>query len=316
MMGAQQLQPVRSIEDAISDLDSLVAGEAVVWRVVAFGQRAIPHLERFLLDTPPRTVALPRCRAVRALSALGAYSVLIQYFIQHESPRDAAVLFAEDAVRSVAAIELAQTQSEQVYGVLLDAARQRATGGLVQALGTFRRRESIPLLFELLEDDFCRSDALAELRKMPATAQPFAILLLRGCTNTTINGYTSSGRRRSALQLLSEFGIAEHDWPELRTYLYDEDLDCAIAAAQIGLSVTSAGEKEQILRALIEASGRMNWAQEMQACELFDQDTALARVAARTFVRSRIQSGSRPNWLSPFWRILHHILGNELQHAR
>ena len=118
------------------------------------------------------------------------------------------------------------------------------------------------------------------------------------------------------LQLLSEFGIAEHDWPELRTYLYDEDLDCAIAAAQIGLSVTSARDREQIVEALIEASERMNWAQEMQACELFDQDATLARVAARTFVMSRDQSRSRPNWLSPLWRILHHILGNELQQTR
>ena len=315
-MGVQQLQPARSIQDAISGLDSLVAGEAAVSRVVAFGQAAIPYLERFLLESPPRTVSLPRCRSVRALTALGAYSVLIQYFKQSAAPRDPAVLFAEDAVRSAAAIELAQTQSEQIYGVLLDAARQRATGGLVQALGAFRRRESIPLLFELLEDDFCRNDALAELRKMPATAQPFAILLLRGCTNTTIDGYTASRRRRSTLQLLSEFGIAEHDWPELRTYLYDEDLDCAIAAAQIGLSVTSARDRELIVEALIEASARMNWAQEMQACELFDQDAALARAAARTFVISHDQSRSRPNWLSPLWRILHHILGNELQQAR
>jgi len=52
-MGVQQLQPAPSIQDAIRDLDLLVAGEAAVSRVVAFGQRAIPYLERFLLDSPP-----------------------------------------------------------------------------------------------------------------------------------------------------------------------------------------------------------------------------------------------------------------------
>jgi len=52
-MGVQQLQPAPSIQDAIRDLDLLVAGEASVSRVVAFGQRAIPYLERFLLDSPP-----------------------------------------------------------------------------------------------------------------------------------------------------------------------------------------------------------------------------------------------------------------------
>jgi hypothetical protein len=114
---------------------------------------------------------------------------------------------------------------------LLDATRQRATGGLVQALGAFRRHESVPLLFELLEDDLCRVDVLAELRNVPDAAQPYAILLLRGCTGTPIRGTISSRRRRSTLQLLVDFGISEGEWLEIRQYLHDEDLDCVIAAA-------------------------------------------------------------------------------------
>jgi hypothetical protein len=315
-MGADQLQLARSIQEAISDLDSLVTGEHAVERVVVFGQQAVPYLERFLLNSSPRTISIPRCRVVRALGALGAYSVLLQYFDRCARPGDAAVLFAEDAVRSAVARELAQIHSESVYRVLLGAARQRATSGLVQALGTFRRDESVPLLFELLEDDLCRNDALAELRRVPEAAQPYATLLLRGCTDIPIEGPTVSRRRRSTLQLLSESGIAEGDWPELRTYLSDQDLDCVIAAAQIGLSVSPEPDKDNIVEALIAASARMNWAQELQACELLDQHAVVARSVAQKFLILRGQSNCQPNWHSPFWRILHHILGNEFEQAR
>ena len=106
-MGAHQLQTDRSIQKAISELDSLVGTESAVERVVAFGKLAIPHLQHFLLDCPPRTISIPRCRAARALGELGAYLTLSKYFLQYERPADSAVLFAEDAVRSAAAKELA-----------------------------------------------------------------------------------------------------------------------------------------------------------------------------------------------------------------
>jgi hypothetical protein len=311
-MGAHQLQPDRSIQKAISELDSLVGTESAVERVVAFGKLAIPHLKHFLLDCPPRTISIPRCRAARALGQLGAYSTLSKYFLQYERPADSAVLFAEDAVRSAAAKELALVHSEEVYRVLLEAAKQRATSGLVQALGVFCRHESIPLLFELLEDDLCRTDAMTELRKVPEAAQPYAILLLRGCTETLIQGTISSRRRRSTLQLLVDFGISEGEWPEIRQYLHDGDLDCVIAAARLGLSLSRDVSRESI----IEKSARMYWAQEVEVIEILDQNRFAAQSVARTFANRRQLERERPNWLSPFWRILHHVLGSELQCER
>lgn len=316
-MGAHQLQSDRSIQEAISELDSLVGGESAVEKVVAFGKLAIPHLEHFLLDCPPRTIPLPRCRAVRALAELGAYSILSKYFSRYQRPVDSAVLFAEDAVRSAAAKGLAEIRNEEVYHVLLNAAGQRATGGLVQALGGFRRHESIPLLFELLEDDLCRIDALAELRKVPEAAQPYAILLLRGYTASPIEASTALRRRRSTLQLLSDFGISEREWPEIQAYLHDKDLDCVIAAARIGFSLTAEeGATQRIVVALLEAAPRMNWAQEMETMELLDQRSSFARKIAKEFVSSRMDREAKPNWLSPLWRILHHVLGDALQHER
>ncbi|MGO9412571.1 MAG: hypothetical protein ACLQCB_17705 [Spirochaetia bacterium] len=309
-MGAHQIQPNRTIQEAISKLDSLMGSESAVEGVVAFGKQAIPHLEHFLLDCPPRTVFIPRCRAVRALGELGAYSVLTQYFERYQRPADSAVLFAEDAVRSAAAKELAQVHNDEVYRVLLEAAKQRATSGLVQALGAFCRHESAPLLFELLEDDLCRTDAMTELRKVPEATQPYAVLLLRGCTETLIQGSIATRRRRSTLQLLSEFGICERDWPEIRDHLRDENLDCVIATARIGFSVAPASAAETIAEALIEASARMNGAQELEVAELLDRHRAVARPVARTLAMRHTGEGERPNWLSPFWRILYHVLGD------
>jgi hypothetical protein len=311
-----QIQPDRSIQEAISELDSLMGSESAVERVVAFGKLAIPHLEHVLLDRPPRTISIPRCHAVRALGELGAYSILSMYFLQYERPADSAILFAEDAVRSAAAKELARIRSEEIYHVLLDATRQRATGGLVQALGAFRRHESVPLLFELLEDDLCRVDVLAELRNVPDAAQPYAIFLLRGCTGTPIRGTISSRRRRSTLQLLVDFGISEGEWLEIRQYLHDEDLDCVIAAARLGLSLAWDVNIEGIVEALIGASAGMNWVQEMEVIEILDQYRFAAQSVARTFANRRRLERERPNWLSPFWRILHHVLGSELQCER
>lgn len=315
-MGAHRIQPDRLIQEAVSELDSLMGNESAVEGVVTFGKQAIPHLEHFLFDCPPRTISIPRCHAVHALGELGAYSILLEYFLRYKRPADPAVLFAEDAVRSAVARELAQIHSGEIYQVLLNATRERATSGLVQALGAFRRHESVPLLFELLEDDLCRIDSIAELRKVPEAAQPYAILLLRGCTEIPIQGSIAARRRRSTLRLLGDFGISNRDWPDIQNYLHDEDLDCAIAAARIGFSFAPDSDREKICEALIEDSARMNWAQEMEMIELLDQYTPVAQVVARAFLNRRRDEGEKPNWLSPFWRILRHILGDELQHAR
>ena len=316
MKEVHQISQDRSIQEAINELDSLSGSESAVEKVVAFGKLAIPYLEHVLLDFPPRTISIPRCRAACALGELGAYSVLSKYFLRYERPADSAVLFAEDAVRSAAAKELARIRSEEVYHVLLDATRQRATSGLVQALGAFRRNESVRLLFQLLEDDLCRVDALAELRKVPNAAQPYAILLLRGCTGTPIRGTTSSRRRHSTLQLLVDFHISEGEWPEIRQFLHDEDLDCVVAAARLGLCVVRDVNREAILETLIGASARMNWAQEMEVIEILDQYRSLAQPVARIFARRRRLEREKPNWLSPFWRILHHLLGSGFECER
>jgi hypothetical protein len=301
-----------AIERLIGALDSLVDGEGAMDQLIAIGPRAAPFLERFLVKSPPRSLSLPRCRAVRALGALYAFSSLIKYLRDYVPPSDSVVLFAEDAVRSAAGRELMQYENPGTFQVLRAAVQQRATSGLVNALAQYRWPESVPVLFQILEDDFCREDAKAGLRLVPEAAKPYAILLLRGATPLAIDGPAALHRLRATLELLTEFGIQMNEWPELRRFLEHEDRDCVLSAATLGLSFAPVKERPAIVRAVIDASKNMNWAQETLVTDLLDKWPQVARGVAREIYIQHKGQGEKPNWSSPFWRILHHLLGNEL----
>ena len=302
-----------AIPRLIGTLDSLVDGEGAMEQLIAIGSRAVPFLEHFLLASPPRSIYPPRCRAVRALGALGAYPSLINYLQRYVRPHDSAVLFAEDAVRSAVGRELMRYESSSTFQVLRDAVKQRATGGLIQALSQYHWPESVPLLFELLEDDLCREDAMEGLRLVPEAAKAYAVLLLRGSTPQAIEGPTASRRRRTTLQLLVEFGIRMNEWSDLRMFLEDDDGDCVLSAATLGMSFAPAAERPVIVKTVIEASKDMNWAQETMATELLDRWAPVAHAVAREIYGQHEGRGEKPNWLSPFWRLLHHLLGDEFK---
>jgi hypothetical protein len=308
--------PNDAIERLIVVLDSLIDGDQAAEQLISLGQRVIPAVERFLLASRPKSISVSRCRAVRILGALGAYSSLIRYLRESVRPSDATVLFAEDAVRSAAARELMGHESSATFRILRDAVKQRPTSGLVQALSAYQWPESVPLLFDLLEDDLCREDAKDGLREVPDGARAYAILLLRGLTELSICGSNASRRRRATLQLLVELGIGMNEWSDLRGFLEDEDRDCVISAATLGLRCAPTAERLPIVAALIEASAGMNWAQETEAVELLDKWPLLARQVAREVHARCAGRGEKPNWLSPFWRVLYHILGTEMQELK
>lgn len=301
------------LERLIAALESLIDGELAVPMLIACGDRAVPYLERFLLAGSPRTIALPRCRAVHALGELGAYSTLTSYFREYDPPSNAAVLFAEDAVRSAVARELLRLKSDEVFHVLFNAARQRATSGITLALGEFRRVESVPLLFNLLEDDLCREEAKDGLRKISEAARQYAILSIRGATDLALHGPASLRRRRATVQLLDEFGVFPDEWQDMRSFLFEPDVDVVIAAANIGSRMTEVVDREEIVQSLFRVSGQVNWAQEDLVDLLLEANHEIACVAARTIAEKRRSHGERPNWLNPAWRILRHVLGRELE---
>ncbi len=299
----------------IEALDSILDGDRAAEELIVIGQRSVPYLEQYLLGGLPRSLPLPRRRAVRALGELGAWSVLLRYFRQYRRPEDAAVLFAEDSVRSSAAQELMRWKSDDVYQALLEACRQRATSGLVLALGEFRQRESVPLFFAVLEDDLCREEAKAALRKIPDAARQYAILSVRGKVRAGLYELSALSRRRATLQLLHEFGLTAEEWSDLRYFLQDPDTEVVIATAQIGFQVAPVHDYPDIAKALFRISSHLNWAQEDDVCRFLDDHGDIARELGRALVRERKSRGEHPNWLKSDWRVLKHILKSELENG-
>lgn len=301
------------IDDLVELLGSLHDGDRAVDMLVACGKNAIPNLSEFLLNGPPRTISLPRCRAARALGELGACSTLIAYFKQYVRPQDAAVLFAEDAVRSAVARELARYPSAEVFRVLLEAAWQRITGGLVLALSEFHRPESVPLLFKTLEDDLCRDDAMNSLRTMPDAVRQFGILSVRGLSGVTLDGPSAVRRQRATLQLLSEVGVTWDEWPDLRRFLSGNDPATVVATAKIGFALADEAEWPAITLSLFEIATHFDSVQEGDVEELLGAHPRTAREIAEQIATQKQNSGESPNWLSPLWRILNHTLGRALE---
>jgi hypothetical protein len=311
-MNSLKEMPDAQMRCAIAALDSLIDGEAAVDILIANGTRSIPYLDEYLVKGRPRTIALPRCRAVHALGQLGAQATLISYFREYRIPDDAQVRFAEDAVRSVAADELLRWKSSEVFGVLLDAAKQRATSGLIFALGEFRRAESVPFLFEMLSDDFCGNEATAALRKLPEDAHQFAILTLRNRTSVRLEEPSGRLRLRAILQLLRDVGFRPEEWQDVCLYLASDDADVVIATAALGVENGPSEDRQHMVNALYRISRHVNWLQEAQIDALLDSCHDDAYKLAQMDAVRRLAEGERPAWLDPSWRILKHVLGKDM----
>jgi len=305
--------PISQIDDSqigrlVSALDSLGDGDLAVDLLVACGARAIAPLEEMLLRGVARTIALPRCRAARALGALGAYKTLLAYFDKGNLPSDPVVLFAEDAVRSTVAHELLRWQSDEVLQALLRASKQRVTIGMIEALGEFRSDEAVPLLFKTLEDDLCRNAAIDALRKTPKQTREYAILSLRGETDVSLIGLAASRRRRATAELLDTLGISREEWQGVRDLLLEDgDAGTVVSAAAAGFRVALAEDFSRIIQALFRIANKLNCLQEDEVIHLLEEHRAVADDVVRQIVRNLTTEGQRVNWLSPAWRILWHL---------
>ncbi len=288
-------------------LESLTDGELAVDLLIAAGERSILPLEEFLLGGKARTIAVPRCRAARALGGLRARGTLLSYFTKVDLPADPVVLFAEDAVRSAVAHELLRWREDEVFYALLNAATQRATVGLIESLGEFYRSDAIPVLFEVLEDDLCRDAGFAALCKTPEASRHYAILSLRVGAGANFVGAASSRRRRATAELFRKLGISRGDWQDVAKLLEDEDPTVIICAATVGFQVAPPEEFRGIVNALFRVAPKLNWLQEDEVVHLLDQHKALAYCEANQVLANLRERGERVNWLSATWRILEHL---------
>jgi HEAT repeat protein len=228
--------------------------------LIACGSRAIEPLRHFLLEGKPSAIYQPRQRAVEALAGLGARDVLIEYLRQKKEIADPEVRLGEEAVESTAARHLPKWPSEEVYRVLLEISQERCLPGALEALGQFRRPESIPQLVTALEDDVCRPAAEEALRKIGAPARSVLVhALLTPKPNKEAETPSSLRRRGSAAGLLAEIGISAGEWQQLRHLLNETDPAILVAVSKMASRVGGTGDRVLAAHRLIEALEIAHW---------------------------------------------------------
>ena len=301
--------PISELADAtirhlIAALESLTDGELAVDILIACGRRTVPFLSQVLLDSPPQSIAVSRCRVVRALGGLGEKHILLQYLRDWKHPTDPAVTMAEDAVRSAAAKELLRWPSQEVFDVLMVCVRERASLGLVEALGAFDRAEAIPVLFQVLQDDICGNAAKEMLRRTPEHTKAFAPQLLAASSLEGEQALSTLRMLRSTLALLLGMKVSKTEWASISHLLDRADAEIVITCAEIGMRSAPAKEHRAIVSHIFRILPNCNWLQESRAIELLELCKPLARSAARTKRDELINSGSKPNLLNPVWRMI------------
>jgi len=217
-------------------------------------------LREFLFARDPSGIFQPRVQAVEALSALGAKDVLCEFLTQLRNVADPVEQTGEDAVANAVARALIRWPNEHVFSLLMAVAHCRLLAGVVEALGTYRRREAMPIFAAALAEDFCRPEAEGAFRKIGAPACS-CLLRLADCRTPSpdIESESSRRRRRSALELLAELYCGE-DLPDvLRALMADTDSHVALLACAICLPRVRSAERENVAAHLVGLLDASDW---------------------------------------------------------
>ena len=226
----------RRVSELMKQLDSLVEGEAAAARLVACGRAAIEPLRHFVLDSPARGLAQPRCWAVRALAGLGATHILIEYLQRPVIIADPVVRLAEEAVQRAAALALAAWRTDDVFDVLLTLTTRHLIPGVIEALGEFERREAVPILLDALEDDCCRPWAETALDRVAERDRDLLIRsALHPVPNTDEESESSLRRRRALLRLLRHVRLSFDECHRIASLIELTDMEIAIDAAALAI---------------------------------------------------------------------------------
>ena len=284
----------------IDHLNSLHEGGSAVDRLVECGEKAVAPLAEYLMKGQPSHIYQPRQRAVTVLARLGAKNVLIEYLRKQKEISDPVFRFGEEAVENTAARALAKWQTEDVFAVLLRIAKSRTLPGVIEALGTFRRPETIPLFIAALTDDVSRAAAENALRSMGEAIKP-ALIEAAGRSEDPGDCKTASAllRRRSAVRILADLPPDADEWPALRDLLQEADAEIAVVAACIALKIAPPEDKKAAIETLIETIPHASWYVQVniENCLLKHFGIAKTRIATEIAQRQtqeeRVQASDR-----------------------
>jgi hypothetical protein len=261
-----------AITDMIEELNSLHDGERALVRIIAAGPAAIPFLKEFLLFGRPSGVYQPRRWAVEALAALGAKEALMEYLAAEREISDPVVRLGEEAVENAAARALAGWGTDEVFDLLTRLASHRLAPGFIDALGTFRRAESIPIFDRALEDDLAREPAEKAFRELGKRAADALSLSARTLLPSARDERPSSLlRRTSAVGLLLDVGARASDWPELEPLLQETDPHLVLRVAQLAVRIAPRPSQIAAGRAVLRILPDATWDVRMEAAEMLPE---------------------------------------------
>ena len=119
---------------------------------IAIGAPAIPVSE-LLFERDPSGIFESRRRAIQALAVLKAANALNGFVGGWRPASDPVERFGDEAVLGAAARALGATLDKEAYPMLLAVARRYPVPEIIEALGYYRRVESIPILVALDSND-------------------------------------------------------------------------------------------------------------------------------------------------------------------
>lgn len=247
----QSVQP--RITWAIEHLRSLHDGESGFTEVVSLGPDAVPSLRALLFEREPSGLPHARVRAAEALAALRAFDVLAEFLLFRRPISDPVERLGEETVMSAAGRLVARLRQDWVYRLLVDLATQRPLRGVLTGLGSFFRKESIPIFINALIEDEVRLTAEAMLRGFgKAARRALLVAALDQGENPRSESESHLRKRRSALALLLEAGLPRGYWPRIRSLIDDRDHQIALLACRACLNRGTATDMKRMPARLAE----------------------------------------------------------------
>jgi hypothetical protein len=288
-------QSVRQqITCAIEHLKSLHDGECGFTEVVGLGPDAIPSLRSLLFEREPSGLPHARLRAAEALAALKAFEVLADFLRLGRQITDPVERLGEETVMSAAGRLVARLRKDWVYDLLADLAGQRPLRGVLMGLGSFFRKESIPIFISALIEDEVRLTAEAILRGFGKVARKalLAAALDQG-GNPRSESESNLRKRRSALALLLETGLPRGYWPRVRSLIDDRDHQIALLACTACLNCGTATDMTRIPARLAELQLTAGWFDRGHIADLLRRCSTCAKSSHDSVPRPR--QGSSPD---------------------
>jgi len=298
------------IEKLIGRLESLHRGSEVEEMIVACGGKAVPFLRNYLIHGEPSHIYQPRQRAVRALAKLDAKKELVEYLVTPRDISDPVTRFGEEAVASTAARLLARWRTDDISELLLQIANERKLPGVIEALGTFRRQEAIPLFIAALADDVSRPAAEQALNSMGAPARKALMEVVLMDPHDPGKGESPSNvlRRRSAMRVLRDGGIGKEEWSKLRALLHDNDVEISILAALMAMDAADRRDKIVAIKRLIGRIPAADWYCKLVIENILIEHYVSAEKEIKHQIRKRMRQGEKEQAADNVLRILRHVV--------